>query len=79
MPVPEPTVWQNFGAAGAPTLIPIVILIAAATWLRSDIVRLRDSMKTVFDELSGIKERLAALEEGDRVRTGLEPKDRGAP
>ena len=81
MAVTEPTLWQNFGAAGAPTLIPTAIIFGVAAWLRSDILRLRDSMKNAHDELSDIRERLAALEEGDRVRTGLgsEPKGGGAP
>ncbi len=71
MGLSEPTIWTTFGSVGAPTLIPTAFVIGAAVWLRSDILRLRDSMKSAHDKMAELNGRVSALEAGARMRTGL--------
>ncbi len=67
MDLTDPTIQASIISVAAPTIIPTAFIIAAAIWLRQEDLRLRDSMKTVFDRLAEIDGKIAGLEAGSRM------------
>ena len=67
MDLADPTIQASIISVAAPTIIPTAFIIAAAIWLRQEDLRLRDSMKTVFDRLAEIDGKVTGLQATSRL------------